>query len=175
MATVLMSPERQPRPLEGNKAPRKLQGEHSLSSHLACLAVLVLADLATIALSLEIENRTFYTERSYFVEDWLVDKKALAPPLLLGLNLAFTELGDFMPISTRRHAAPLTSMIFGRVVKVQHALPTDLSRKAFLFRSGASALVVLAARNLGLAQTTTSPKEIQIFFTGLASAGLPIA
>ena len=54
MATVLMSPERQPRPLEGNKAPRKLQGEHSLSSHLACLAVLVLADLATIALSLEI-------------------------------------------------------------------------------------------------------------------------
>jgi len=45
----------------------------------------------------------------------------MALPLLFGVNLTFTELGDFMPISTRRHAAPLTSMIFGRVVKVEYA------------------------------------------------------
>jgi hypothetical protein len=55
------------------------------------------------------------------VEDWLVDKKALAPPLLLGLNLAFTELGDFMPISTCGYAAPLPPMILGRVVEIEYA------------------------------------------------------
>ena len=45
----------------------------------------------------------------------------MALPLLFGVNLTFTELGDFMPISTRRHAAPLTSMIFGRVVEIEYA------------------------------------------------------
>jgi len=87
------------------------------------------------------------------------------------LALPAPKLGHLVAITAHSVAAPLTPMIFGRVVKVQHALPTDLSRKAFLFRSGASALVVLAARNLGLAQTTTSPKEIQIFFTGLVQGG----
>ena len=55
------------------------------------------------------------------MEDWLVDKKALAPPLLLGLNLAFTELGDFMPISTGGHTAPLTPVILRCVVKIEDA------------------------------------------------------
>jgi hypothetical protein len=45
----------------------------------------------------------------------------MALPLLFGVNLTFTELGDFMPISTGGHAAPLTPMIFGCVVKIEYA------------------------------------------------------
>ena len=45
----------------------------------------------------------------------------MALPLLFGVNLTFAELGDFVSISTRRHTAPLTPVIFGCVVKVEYA------------------------------------------------------
>ena len=45
----------------------------------------------------------------------------MALPLLFGVNLTFAELGDFMPISTSGHTAPLTPMIFGRVVEIEYA------------------------------------------------------
>ena len=45
----------------------------------------------------------------------------MALPLLFGVNLTFAELGDFMPISTCGYAAPLTPMIFGRVVEIEYA------------------------------------------------------
>ncbi len=48
-------------------------------------------------------------------------KLSWAPLLLFGLDLSFTELGDFMPISTCGHAAPLPAMILSRVVKIEHA------------------------------------------------------
>ncbi len=37
------------------------------------------------------------------------------------MKLTFTELGDFMSISTRRYAAPTPPMIFGRIVKIEYA------------------------------------------------------
>jgi hypothetical protein len=75
------------------------------------------------------------------MEDWLVDKKALAPPLLLGLNLAFTELGDFMPISTGGHTAPLTPVILRCVVKIEDAgnrigAPVDVTEISFGQKGG---------------------------------------
>jgi hypothetical protein len=45
----------------------------------------------------------------------------MALSLLFGVNLTFTELGNFMAISTGGHAAPLTPMILGGVVKIEHA------------------------------------------------------
>ena len=45
----------------------------------------------------------------------------MALPLLFGVNLTFAELGDFMPISTGGHTAPLTPVIFRCVVKVEYA------------------------------------------------------
>ena len=45
----------------------------------------------------------------------------MALSLLFGVNLTFTELGNFMAISTGGHAAPLTPVILGCVVKIEHA------------------------------------------------------
>ena len=45
----------------------------------------------------------------------------MALSLLFGVNLTFTELGNFMAISTGGHAAPLPAMILGRVIKIEHA------------------------------------------------------
>jgi len=65
----------------------------------------------------------------------------MALPLLFGVNLTFAELGDFMPISTRGHAAPLTSMIFGRVVEIEYArgrvgAPVDVTEISLSQKTG---------------------------------------
>jgi Undecaprenyl-phosphate galactose phosphotransferase WbaP len=59
MATVVMAPERHARPLNGNKLNgKKLKGQEpsvrALPRQLACVAILVLTDLMTIAFALEL-------------------------------------------------------------------------------------------------------------------------